>query len=124
MTVAVSGCSKVSSLDFLGFSSSPNKMPQGFRLSTRSKIIFKTAITGMERNMPEIPQSISPRTTPNTVMRGLILTLDPTIIGNNMLLSSRWVKISTISTSNTLAVTAAVAKVITVLITMAVNMPK
>ena len=62
---------------FCFFSSSPRMMPQGCRLSTRSKMILSTAITGIERNMPEMPQNISPITTPSTVTRALIRTLNP-----------------------------------------------
>ena len=77
----------------------------------------------MDKNIPVTPQTISPNTTPSTVIRGFILTLDPTITGSNILLSTRCVMTSVVNTSSNFPAAAAVAKVISRLIAAAKKIP-
>jgi hypothetical protein len=98
-------------------------IPHGFILSMRSKIILRTAITGMERNIPEMPHIISPLITPSTVISAFILTFEPTTMGNRMLLSIKCITTSATITSNTLLSNVAVAKVIRTLRTRAIKIP-
>ncbi len=65
------------------------QVPQTFNSFTLSKTIFIIAITGIERNIPEMPQSSSPTTKPNNAIKELICTLEPTTLGMMKLLSIR-----------------------------------
>ena len=60
---------------------SPNRKPQGFKGSMRSQMTLAIAESGMERNIPRIPQSAPPARTTMTEMRAFSLTLDATTFG-------------------------------------------
>ena len=59
--------------------SSPNNLPHGFSSGILSHIIFKTPTKGIDRNMPDNPQTAPPSRTVIIEMRALIFTLDETI---------------------------------------------
>jgi len=103
--------------------SSPNKSPHGLRLSILSKTTLLIAIIGIDKNIPGMPQVISPINTPNSVISAFIFTLDPTIRGRSTLLSIRCIATIVTTTKTIFVVTAPVPTVISVLKTSAVKMP-
>src|SRR4051812_21587018 len=66
---------------------SPSSFPQGFKPFMWSKMIFITAINGIDRNMPDSPHSAFPSNTITMDTSALICTLDETILGTKILLS-------------------------------------
>jgi hypothetical protein len=57
----------------------PSKWPQGFISGIRSKMIFSIPIKGIDRNMPESPQTAPPSNTAMMEISALIFTFDETI---------------------------------------------
>jgi len=55
-------------------SASPSKTPHALRFGTLSNMTFKTASPGIARNIPGIPQSTPPTSTPIIVTSAFILT--------------------------------------------------
>src|SRR3954468_6325649 len=60
---------------------SPNKNPQGFSGSMRSKITFTIAVSGIDKNIPATPQRAPPISTTTIDTRALMRTLEATILG-------------------------------------------
>jgi hypothetical protein len=54
-------------------------LPHGFSSGILSHIIFKTPTKGIDRNMPDNPQTAPPSITVIIEIRALIFTLDETI---------------------------------------------
>ena len=67
---------------------SPNKNPKGFSGVILSKITLAIAVSGMDKNIPEIPHNAPPINTTIIEIRALIFTLLATIFGTIKLLST------------------------------------
>ena len=65
----------------------PNKNPQGFKISILSKITFKMAVKGIERNIPGTPQIAPPTITTIIEIKAFISTLEATTFGTIKLFS-------------------------------------
>jgi hypothetical protein len=61
--------------------SSPNNLPQGFNSGSRSNIILRMPIKGMDKNMPGIPHTALPNKTMMIEMSAFIFTLEETMKG-------------------------------------------
>ena len=57
---------------------SPNNLPHGFKSGNLSKIIFKMARNGIDKNIPATPHNAPPSNTTTTEKKALIFTLDDT----------------------------------------------
>ena len=60
---------------------SPNKKPYGFSGSTLSRISLRIATRGMDKNIPDMPQSAAPKITAMMEMSALSFTFEPIIFG-------------------------------------------
>ena len=59
--------------------SSPNNLPHGLSSGILSKIIFNTPVKGMDKNMPEMPQTAPASKIMIMEISALIFTLEETI---------------------------------------------
>ena len=59
--------------------SSPSNFPQGFSSGTLSKMILRTPMKGMDKNIPEIPHTAPPSNTTIIEISALIFTFEDTI---------------------------------------------